>query len=275
MQKIFKRLLSINLLIFIALISNAQAFYTPIKTLDTAKLLVNYSLTYQIDSTNPENIKNENYVLLIGNNINCFAGKIAYKHNMFFSKKSNTNTEALNKYLSKIKLPESIDYIYKNYPEINKITSTDHVYGSGYFMYTEDVNVFNWKIYPDTCTINGYLTQKATVNYAGRDWIAWFTTDIPLQEGPYKFKGLPGLILKIYDTQEYYIFEFEDIGKTKETITIFLVDNNYYNCKREDVVKAKNNFRINSIQKIETSDHNSTERIIRNVRSKNNPLELQ
>lgn len=35
------------------------------------------------------------------------------------------------------------------------------------------------------------MTQKATCDFAGRKWIAWFTTEIPIQDGPYKFYGLP------------------------------------------------------------------------------------
>ncbi|WP_029293576.1 GLPGLI family protein [Chryseobacterium hispalense] len=57
-----------------------------------------------------------------------------------------------------------------------------------------------WKILPEKQKIGEYNAQKATTSYGGRDWIAWFTTDIPFQDGPYKFYGLPGLIVKIEDT---------------------------------------------------------------------------
>lgn len=56
-----------------------------------------------------------------------------------------------------------------------------------------------WKILPDKEKIGAYNTQKATTNFGGREWTAWFTTDIPFQDGPYKFYGLPGLIVKIED----------------------------------------------------------------------------
>lgn len=38
----------------------------------------------------------------------------------------------------------------------------------------------------------------------GRQWIAWFTSEIPLSEGPYKFGGLPGLILEVADSEGDY-----------------------------------------------------------------------
>ncbi|RMZ58385.1 GLPGLI family protein [Chryseobacterium nematophagum] len=57
-----------------------------------------------------------------------------------------------------------------------------------------------WKILPDKQKIGEYNAQKATTVYGGREWVAWFCTDIPFQDGPYKFYGLPGLIIKIEDS---------------------------------------------------------------------------
>ncbi|MCQ9638956.1 GLPGLI family protein [Chryseobacterium sp. WG14] len=56
-----------------------------------------------------------------------------------------------------------------------------------------------WKILPDKQKIGEYNAQKAATSFGGREWTAWFTTDIPFQDGPYKFYGLPGLIVKIED----------------------------------------------------------------------------
>lgn len=62
-----------------------------------------------------------------------------------------------------------------------------------------------WKILPDKQKIGEYNAQKATTNFGGREWIAWFSADIPFQDGPYKFYGLPGLIVKIEDTTGSHI----------------------------------------------------------------------
>jgi len=59
-----------------------------------------------------------------------------------------------------------------------------------------------WKILPEKEKVGGYNTQKATTNYGGRSWTAWFTTEIPFQDGPYKFYGLPGLIVKLEDATQ-------------------------------------------------------------------------
>ena len=48
----------------------------------------------------------------------------------------------------------------------------------------------------------------------GRNYHAWFAPEIPLNEGPWKFNGLPGLILEVYDTQDHYHFTL--IGMQQE-----------------------------------------------------------
>jgi hypothetical protein len=58
-----------------------------------------------------------------------------------------------------------------------------------------------------------YPCQKATATFKGRNYEAWFTQSIPFSDGPYKFSGLPGLILEIRDTQGHYVFQCVGIKK--------------------------------------------------------------
>lgn len=79
-----------------------------------------------------------------------------------------------------------------------------------------DARKLNWKILPDKEKIGEFTAQKATSDFAGRTWIAWFVSTIPIQDGPYKFRGLPGLIVKIADKTNSHIFELKGIEKLKE-----------------------------------------------------------
>ena len=72
-----------------------------------------------------------------------------------------------------------------------------------------------WKLTDDTQTILGHPCQKATCRWRGRGYIAWFAPDIPIRRGPWKFGGLPGLILKIHDVDSLYVFEAVAIEKGK------------------------------------------------------------
>lgn len=65
-----------------------------------------------------------------------------------------------------------------------------------FFCYTEVPEKPTWKMSSDTCSVAGYRCQKATTRYGGRDWTVWFSPEIALSEGPWKLRGLPGLILK-------------------------------------------------------------------------------
>lgn len=78
----------------------------------------------------------------------------------------------------------------------------------------------NWQIKEDTLLITGYLCQKAMCYFRGRSYVAWFTMDIPIENGPWKFAGLPGLILKVYDDKKLYDFECVKIEKNKISFPI-------------------------------------------------------
>ncbi|MEL7122487.1 MAG: GLPGLI family protein [Bacteroidota bacterium] len=64
-----------------------------------------------------------------------------------------------------------------------------------------------WNLENETKKISGLNCLKATTTYGGRDYIAWYTTEIPITDGPYVFNGLPGLIIKVVDSQKWYKFE--------------------------------------------------------------------
>ena len=81
----------------------------------------------------------------------------------------------------------------------------------------------DWNLDNETKTIGGYNVQKATAKFGGRNWTAWFTKDISLNEGPYKFRGLPGMIFEIYDDKDNFKFSLVKsykLPKTYETLEI-------------------------------------------------------
>ncbi|WP_374461950.1 GLPGLI family protein [Chryseobacterium taeanense] len=81
-----------------------------------------------------------------------------------------------------------------------------------------------WKILPEKQKIGEYNAQKATTNYGGREWIAWFSTDIPFQDGPYKFYGLPGLIVKLEDTTGSHIMTLVGNKKMASSVAVNEMD---------------------------------------------------
>ena len=82
-----------------------------------------------------------------------------------------------------------------------------------HYRYNEPYPTMKWTLSQETATICEHKCQKATCHWRGRDFVAWFTTEIPIRKGPWKFGGLPGLILKVYDTNRLYTFEAIGIEK--------------------------------------------------------------
>ena len=119
-------------------------------------------------------------------------------------------------------MPKFAYKITKEYPTM-KVNFSERMLNS-VFGYNEEPK-FNWKISNDKQKIGEYEAQKATTEFGGRKWIAWFTESIPFPDGPYKFSGLPGLIVKIEDAEKNFSWvltankplkEFEELSYSEK-----------------------------------------------------------
>lgn len=77
----------------------------------------------------------------------------------------------------------------------------------------QPLNLIKWIISSEINDYHGMKVQKAVGELSGRTWTAWFTTEIPIMDGPYKFKNLPGFVVKAEDSNQDYIFEFANSNK--------------------------------------------------------------
>ncbi len=75
-----------------------------------------------------------------------------------------------------------------------------------------------WKIDAETKIISNIKCQKATTKFRGRNYTAWFAPSIPIQDGPWKLHGCPGLILEAYDDTDEVVFLFAGIQYPIDTI---------------------------------------------------------
>lgn len=65
------------------------------------------------------------------------------------------------------------------------------------FVYRFKRAALDWQITDETKKIEKYHCQKATVALHGRHYEAWFTTEVPINFGPFHLNGLPGLIVQV------------------------------------------------------------------------------
>lgn len=115
-----------------------------------------------------------------------------------------------------------------------------------FFFSEEEKSPISWEIKEVTISVLGYKCSKATCDFGGRSFTAWFTQDIPINDGPYKFYGLPGMILKIEDSEKY--FQFVAIGLEKMENAEIVIDDKseYLECTKEEYRKLKKRQQENS-----------------------------
>lgn len=95
---------------------------------------------------------------------------------------------------------------------------------TGTLSYSTPLPKFDWKILDKQEKLFGYTCNKATTTFGGRKYTAWYTIDIPLPYGPYKFGGLPGLILKIEDSDKMYVWELASFAPKASDIYMYTYD---------------------------------------------------
>ncbi|MBW6499102.1 MAG: GLPGLI family protein [Bacteroidales bacterium] len=243
---------------------------------EDAKFKLFYSLEFKQDTLDLDYSRKEKMVLLVGETISKF---LSYG-NYFMDSTSMANPEMnFDLYLS-LNPPRIIHHfqVFKLFDSGNMLT-VDRVFADS-FQYSEMINNIQWEITNSTEIILGYKAQKAIGKFGGRTWNAWFTTEIPLSNGPYKFHGLPGLIIKVFDSQNHYVFELESFQEVRpNNEKIFLRRGNYIQTSKRDFFDVREKFRQDAIAGILTSGmpvHESTDlnRIQDNQRRRNNPIEL-
>jgi len=209
-----------NLGIFLSLIKKSMKKYTVLflfafGIFNAQNQRFSYEYQFVKDTLNKTEITKELMNLDIGKEGSNFYSRDVYVSdstmNAYFEKQIQT-TGSMNvdtKIMSQRK--GSMRYnIFKSYPEFKISTKTRM--GMDAYKVAEDRKMA-WNILKEKQKIGEFNTQKASTEFAGRKWIAWFSTELPFQDGPYKFYGLPGLIVKLEDAAKTHQFELVGVSK--------------------------------------------------------------
>ena len=124
-------------------------------------------------------------------------------------------------------------YVFKDFETMEKTVYDD--FSDQFAKYKEPFEEMLWEVMADsTKTVLGYECMMATTSYHGRDWTAWFTPEIPVHDGPWKFAGLPGVILMASESQGIHSFTANGIEATEQEIPGMPRDDWYH---KEDRIK--------------------------------------
>ncbi|WP_261509791.1 GLPGLI family protein [Chryseobacterium paludis] len=233
-------------------------FYSQADKKDSINADFTYLLKAKIYKSTPNYIHQEFFSLQVLNDRAFFVSEKALKFDSIFQSEfqkaavsGSTNINFSGKSFPKTKFPYTIIQTNKNIQYFEKV-------GMALLSYKEST-INNWNLINESKIINSFNCKKAEVSYKGRNWIAWYSTDIPLTYGPYKFTGLPGLIIKISDQNGDYDFELVksvSSGKLKGRVTT-ISKRRYENAKETSIVdlqEAKKNFTNNMIGTLESME---------------------
>ena len=218
-------------------------------TLAPCDIQVKYELKFMPDTLERDKFKTQTMVLRMNTK-----GISVYQEYGKFRSDSVTAARTRN---GKIKLSdtnEAIKYqtkardnitIAKSWPEKHKILVRELIGLDGTFYYTEDKTDFGWEVdFTQTKEIGGYTCHSAKGSYAGRDYQAWFTPEIPISDGPWLFCGLPGLILEVSSLDKEFLYTCMSIQAGTGPVSLRSLDT-AFKTTRERFLKAKERYKVN------------------------------
>jgi GLPGLI family protein len=142
-------------------------------------------------------------------------GKKSYFYNSAKYERDSTYTASKNykDLLSAKSYDQNLSYIIEK--DYSKKTMNFYDKFKTVNLLVVDNEASKWNIQKEFLKINNINCQKATANYKGRVWEAWFSKDYPVSDGPYKFSGLPGLVVSLKDSENDHVFNLIQIKKIK------------------------------------------------------------
>ena len=248
-----------------------QETYWHWQVIDTARIVCLYDYTKYFMFRSKHMKEHEDFLLEMGDQVSKFysykrfqsdslfytttAAKEEYQRRVHqaLKAKGKTKDESLEMMLA-IMPGGSDEKIYKNYP-------ADSLMVQGWVktkrFYTESLEPQPWEIQPDTTWILGYRCQRAECDWRGRHYTAWFSEDIPISDGPYKFFGLPGLIFSVQDSTGEYGWELRGIQMPKD-VGIYLEQplngDHYQRTTRLALLKDEWRARLGHVKKANADD---------------------
>lgn len=166
-------------------------------------LCQSYDVTYNmVQKANVYNITTKIKSYLYGNGVNSiYEEDFELKKNAVINEnnKSNDDKEVISLNKNPIYFKDLIEkkIYYQDQIKFNEFNVVDVL------------DSIEWKIENETKVILNYQCQKATCKFNGRDFVVFFTNEIPVSDGPWKFTGLPGLILEANSDDKIATFEIK------------------------------------------------------------------
>lgn len=99
----------------------------------------------------------------------------------------------------------------------------------------KDTVILDWIIKDDIKMIGQFKCQKATVKFRGRKYESWFSLEHNYSFGPYKFHGLPGIVIQIYSLDSKVSFNATKMFSVNSSDVLYKYQNKVQESKILDL----------------------------------------
>jgi len=227
-------------------------------------------------------------ILRINNGFSCFESKVKQVFDsVYVNLSAISEQQGLQKAADASRKPGKSEFHYSIFKEpAQNLVFYHDIIGTKDYQYQEKAPLFNWKIAPTRRAVAGYDCQQSFTAFEGRMFEVWFTRDVPVSEGPYKFYGLPGLIVKVRDTHDNYVFELFSIESDTKPFDISADSGAPLSAsplapliKKAKFNQAKHNDDLTLLDQLAGAGNHIPESLrashIARLKRQNNPLELK
>ncbi|SNU10610.1 GLPGLI family protein [Prevotellaceae bacterium KH2P17] len=213
---------------------------------DSVRMRAYYLYSFK-SYTDQKDLKTEEKVLEIGQHRTAYYGRWQKRREEIADSvtKAHGSVQEALRLIGQYPTPRSFEYVFNNYPIQGQRTIADREYKS--FYYKEPIAPITWTIQPRDTTILNMPCQFATCTYGNRKWTACFTSSIPVQAGPWKLQGLPGLILYAHDDSGIFSFECFEIRQGEGTVSIPSLDKSI-KCTKQELKRLKEESAANPVE---------------------------
>lgn len=251
--------------------SGPRTLMVPTEIADTSYLSVGYY--HRTYDPVLQTSKCPDEILLIGDNNSWYGSYGVFQLDSIVKSRPDMSREEFGKIYRELDMFS--ECLLKDYQE-NSYKFNGHIF-TNHYSYEEEIPHIDWMLCDETETILGQECMKATCDFRGRHWTAWYA-DIPISDGPWMFSGLPGLILRLEDSQAEHLIEAFEIREN--SVTFGLPKHLYVKTTREKYLKELSDYKNNPWKNLELMDTHAVDQEGNKTRPGKkkmfyNPIELE
>jgi GLPGLI family protein len=198
--------------LFVLLLPFIFQFNASAQTAEKVIAIAKFRLTHHYDTLNTSLLNIETFELFLGKNSSVYKSYDRFIQDSIMiveTKKTGSMAPPPGRRASS----EEIFLYSKEKKFYTNVAST-----VGKFVVERSYPTINWSILSETKNIEGYQCQKAKGDFHGRNFIVWFTNELPFKTGPWKLTGLPGLIIEALDSTKRIKFELISFKTIKNSL---------------------------------------------------------